>query len=43
MSFGSYNEEVVLELDASYVTTLRGSFDRKARPAKLDTLTEVLV
>ena len=42
-SLGSSSEEIVRELYDSYVATLRGSINRRARPAKQDKLTSVLV
>ena len=38
-----YREEFVRELYASYVATLRGSFDRWAKTVKQGPVTEVLV
>lgn len=38
-SLGSYSEEIVREFYTSYVVTLRGSFDRRVRPTKQDSLT----
>ena len=39
----SYREEVVREFYTSYLASLRGSLDRRAKPVKHDPLTEVLV
>lgn len=41
--WGSYRVEIVREFYASYVTTLQGSLDRRARHAKHDPLTYTLV
>lgn len=42
-SLGSYREEIAREFYTSYLSTLRGSIDRWARPTKQDPLTSYLV
>ena len=42
-SLKSYSEKVVREFYVSYVVTLRGSFNRRAKLAKHDSFTQVLV
>lgn len=42
-TLGSYNKEIVREFYASYVSNIRGSIDRRERPAKHDPHTFFLV
>lgn len=42
-SVGPYNKEMMREFDASYLTTLLGSLDRRANPTKHTPLTFVRV
>lgn len=42
-SLSSCTEEIVREFYASYVETLKGVFERRAKPVKHDPLTKVLV
>lgn len=39
----SYTEEIIREFYVSYVASLRGSIDKRARPAKQDRLTYTIV